>query len=102
MNTKFQPLTADELSQVSGGGFSISLGDLLTGGLDRIIPRSRHVITQQFEDPKKVESGAFDGINGAQQGDPSDIGSVTWGGGGSPFPGDGEHESPHGGRVQAK
>lgn len=89
MKAKFQALTADELSQVSGG-FHISFLDVITGGLDRVVDAVHNEVTSQITNPSSTENHAWDGVNGAQQGDPSDTGNVTLDGNGTPFPGDGD------------
>jgi hypothetical protein len=87
MNAKFQALTVDELSQVSGGfSFHISFLDVITGGLDRLVGPVHNEVTDRITDVPSTESHALDGINSTPQGDPADPGNPTFGGGGGPFP----------------
>jgi hypothetical protein len=100
MNAKFQALTADELSQVSGGfSFHISFLDVITGGLDRLVDPVHNEVTSRITDPAANESQVWDGINHTPEGDPTDPGNPTLsdpsgpgnpGPNGGPFPGDGD------------
>jgi hypothetical protein len=103
MNEKLQTLSAEELSQVAGGfsfpGIHISILDVLTGGLDRLVDPVHNEVTQRITDPSTVESQVWDGVNHTPEGDPTDPGNPTLtdpsepgypGPNGGPFPGDGD------------
>jgi|WetSurMetagenome_2_1015567.scaffolds.fasta_scaffold478367_2 bacteriocin-like protein len=99
MNGKFQPLSADELSQVSGGfSFHISFLDVVTGGLDRLVAPVHSEVDKRITEPSTNESHVWDQVNSTPEGDPTDPGNPTLSDpndpgvprpNGAPFPGDG-------------